>query len=144
MWLGTYGRWFAFHQFAPIDDRKMLPDLIACAKPLGLGIPLGAVLLKEEVAAAIRPGEHGTTFGGGPLACRASLEYFKVLEEDKLLEHIRETGAYFLERLQENEGVSDRESSSGRGIDAGRRTERSRKRHRQGIVSPGIHHQLHT
>ena len=51
------GRWFAFHQFAPATDRKMLPDLVSCAKPLGLGIPLGAVLLKEEVAASIARNE---------------------------------------------------------------------------------------
>ena len=99
--LGRTGQWFAFHQFAPAKNKKMLPDLVACAKPLGLGIPLGAVLLKEEVAEAIKTGEHGTTFGGGPLACRASLEYFKVIEEDKLLEHIRDTGKHFKERLDE-------------------------------------------
>ena len=99
--LGRTGQWFAYHRFAPVDQREMLPDLVSCAKPLGLGIPLGAVLLKEEVAGAIRAGEHGTTFGGGPLACRVSLEYFKVIEEDKLLEYIRETGAYFLGRLEE-------------------------------------------
>ena len=78
-----------------------LPDLIACAKPLGVGIPMGAVILKEHVAAAIKPGEHGTTFGGGPLACRTSLEYFKIIEDEKLLDHIRETGAYFKARLEE-------------------------------------------
>jgi acetylornithine/N-succinyldiaminopimelate aminotransferase len=99
--LGRTGYWFAFHEFAPPAEKDMLPDIIACAKPLGLGIPLGAVLLKESVAAAIRAGEHGTTFGGGPLACRASLEYFKILEEDKLLEHIRDAGAHFKQRLDE-------------------------------------------
>ncbi|HEX4997953.1 MAG TPA: aspartate aminotransferase family protein [Terriglobia bacterium] len=98
--LGRLGRWFAFHQFVEPTDRANLPDIIACAKPLGLGIPLGAVILKEEVASAIRPGEHGTTFGGGPLACRASLEYFRILEEDGLLEHIRETGAHFKRKLE--------------------------------------------
>lgn len=99
--LGRTGDWFAFNQWVASSDKEMLPDMIACAKPLGLGIPLGAVILKEHVANAIRPGEHGTTFGGGPLACRASLEYFKVIEEDKLLDHIRETGAYFKSRLEE-------------------------------------------
>ena len=66
-----------------------------------LGIPMGAVILKEHVAQAIKAGDHGTTFGGGPLACRTSLEYFKVIEDDKLLDHIRETGAYFKSRLEE-------------------------------------------
>jgi acetylornithine aminotransferase/acetylornithine/N-succinyldiaminopimelate aminotransferase len=98
--LGRTGQWFAFHQWIDPNDRAMLPDMIACAKPLGLGIPMGAVILKENVAAAIKAGEHGTTFGGGPLACRASLEYFKIIEDEKLLDHIRETGAYFKARLE--------------------------------------------
>src|SRR5262249_42091843 len=89
--LGRTGDWFAFHRFASPDQKEQLPDIIAYAKPLGLGIPLGAVLLKQSVADAIKAGQHGTTFGGGPLACRASLEYFKILEEDGLLDHVRET-----------------------------------------------------
>lgn len=99
--LGRTGRWFAFHQFAPPAEKSLLPDMVALAKPLGLGIPLGAVVLREAVAKIIHPGEHGTTFGGGPLACRASLEYFKVLEEENLLERVRTVGAYFKSRLQE-------------------------------------------
>jgi acetylornithine aminotransferase/acetylornithine/N-succinyldiaminopimelate aminotransferase len=102
--LGRTGRWFAFNEWINPTDRAMLPDLIACAKPLGLGIPMGAVILKEHVAAEIKAGEHGTTFGGGPLACRASLEYFKIIEDEKLLDHIRETGAYFKNCL---EGLRD-------------------------------------
>jgi len=99
--LGRTGHWFAFHQFAPPTDKTMLPDLVASAKPLGLGIPLGAILLREKVAAAIQVGQHGTTFGGGPLACRASLEYFKILEEGNLLERVRIVGSYFKKRLEE-------------------------------------------
>lgn len=99
--LGRTGAWYAFHRFAPPDNKEMLPDMVASAKPLGLGIPLGAILLKERVAAAIKAGQHGTTFGGGPLACRASLEYFKILEEENLLERVRIVGAYFKKRLEE-------------------------------------------
>ena len=99
--LGRTGHWFAFHQFAPPTDKTMLPDIVASAKPLGLGIPLGAILLREKVAAAIQVGQHGTTFGGGPLACRASLEYFKILEEGNLLERVRIVGSYFKKRLEE-------------------------------------------
>jgi acetylornithine/N-succinyldiaminopimelate aminotransferase len=99
--LGRTGVWYAFHRFAPPEKKDMLPDMVASAKPLGLGIPMGAILLTEKVAAAIKPGQHGTTFGGGPLACRASLEYFKILEEDNLLEHVCKVGAYFKQRLQE-------------------------------------------
>ncbi len=98
--LGRTGRWFAVHKFAPPEGpRDELPDLISIAKPLGGGIPMGAVLLKEEVAETIRAGTHGTTFGGGPLACRVSLETLKVIEDEGLLEHVRETGAHFKERL---------------------------------------------
>ncbi len=75
--------------------------MVALAKPLGLGIPLGAVILNEKVSAAIQAGQHGTTFGGGPLACRASLEYFSTLEEENMLERIRTVGAYFKGRLEE-------------------------------------------
>ncbi len=99
--LGRTGRWFAFHKFASVDDKHLLPDLVASAKPLGLGIPLGAILLNEKVAGAVQVGQHGTTFGGGPLACRASLEYFKVLEEERLLERVGSVGGYFMQRLRE-------------------------------------------
>lgn len=99
--LGRAGRWYAFHRFAPPDQKELLPDMVASAKPLGLGIPMGAILLNEKIAAAIKPGQHGTTFGGGPLACRASLEYFKILEEDNLLDHVRKVGSYFKQRLEE-------------------------------------------
>src|SRR5262249_49402970 len=53
------------------------------------------------VASATQAGQHGTTFGGGPLACRASLEYFHILEDNNLLEHVRTVGAYFKKRLEE-------------------------------------------
>ncbi len=99
--LGRTGLWYAFHQFAPPENKEMLPDIVASAKPLGLGIPLGAILLNEKVANVIKAGQHGTTFGGGPLACRASLEYFKILEEDNLLERVRILGTYFKKRLEE-------------------------------------------
>jgi acetylornithine/N-succinyldiaminopimelate aminotransferase len=90
--------------------------MVASAKPLGLGIPLGAVLLKEKVAAAIKAGQHGTTFGGGPLACRASLEYFKILEEDNLLERVRTLGAYFKNRLDEMKGLPVVQEIRGEGL----------------------------
>ncbi len=98
--LGRTGRWYAFHKFAPAENKEMLPDLVASAKPLGLGIPLGAVLLKQHVADAFQIGYHGTTFGGGPLACRASLAYFKILEEENLLARVREVGDYFKSKLE--------------------------------------------
>src|SRR5215475_5046734 len=104
--LGRTGRWYAFHKFAPPEDKEMMPDIVASAKPLGLGIPLGAVLMKQKVADAFEVGYHGTTFGGGPLACRASLEYFKILEEEKLLPRVQELGAYFMNKLQELQDIA--------------------------------------
>jgi acetylornithine aminotransferase/acetylornithine/N-succinyldiaminopimelate aminotransferase len=114
--LGRTGEWFAFHQFVGKNEKDLLPDLVASAKPLGLGIPLGAVILKERVASAINAGEHGTTFGGGPLACRTSLEYFKIIEEDDLLDYVRRTGAYFKSRLDELAGLSVVKEVRGRGL----------------------------
>jgi acetylornithine aminotransferase/acetylornithine/N-succinyldiaminopimelate aminotransferase len=114
--LGRTGDWFAFHQFIEKHEKELLPDLVACAKPLGLGVPLGAVLLKERVASAINAGEHGTTFGGGPLACRASLEYFKIIDEDSLLDYVRKTGAYFKGRLDELGNLSVVKEVRGRGL----------------------------
>ena len=114
--MGRTGEWFAFHQFIGQNEKDLLPDLIASAKPLGLGIPLGAVLLKEKVASAINAGEHGTTFGGGPLACRASLEYFKIIDEDDLLAYVRKTGEYFKGRLDELGSLSVIKEVRGRGL----------------------------
>ncbi|HLQ78689.1 MAG TPA: aspartate aminotransferase family protein [Terriglobia bacterium] len=114
--LGRTGQWFAFHEFAGPGEKDLLPDLVACAKPLGLGIPLGAVILKDRVASAISPGEHGTTFGGGPLACRASLEYFSVIKDDNLLEYVRKTGAYFRKRLDELRSLPVVKDVRGRGL----------------------------
>ena len=68
------------------------------AKPLAGGLPLGATMFSEAAAAAIPLGMHGTTFGGGPLACRVAIEVLAIVDE--LLPHIRATGAYFHERLR--------------------------------------------
>jgi acetylornithine/N-succinyldiaminopimelate aminotransferase len=114
--LGRTGQWFAFHQFAPSSEKQMLPDMVALAKPLGLGIPLGAIVLNEMVASAIQAGQHGTTFGGGPLACRASLEYFEILEDENLLEHVRTVGAYFKRRLEEMKDLAIVKDVRGEGL----------------------------
>jgi acetylornithine aminotransferase/acetylornithine/N-succinyldiaminopimelate aminotransferase len=103
--LGRTGRWFAFHKFAPASDHENLPDLVSLAKPLGLGIPLGAVLMKEDVAKSIEAGTHGTTFGGGPLACRLSLELFKIFEDERILGHVQNVGAYFRQQLDQLSGL---------------------------------------
>ncbi|MFZ0802420.1 MAG: aspartate aminotransferase family protein [Terriglobales bacterium] len=91
--LGRTGTIFAFQTFG------VTPDIVAIAKPIAAGLPLGAFLAKEEFASAIAVGQHGTTFGGGPLACRVALEYLAVLEDDKLLENVARVGAYLQQEL---------------------------------------------
>jgi acetylornithine aminotransferase/acetylornithine/N-succinyldiaminopimelate aminotransferase len=91
--LGRTGKMFAFQHYG------IKPDVMTLAKPLAAGLPLGAILVSEEVAASIHPGMHGTTFGGGPLATAVALEVLKVIEEEKLLAHVKEVGNYFLELL---------------------------------------------
>lgn len=92
--LGRTGTVFAFQTFG------VQPDVVAIAKPLAAGLPLGAFIAKEEFASAISVGQHGTTFGGGPLACRVALEYLAILEEDKLLESVTRVGKYLNDQLQ--------------------------------------------
>ena len=91
--LGRTGTIFAFQTFG------VTPDMVAIAKPIAAGIPLGAFLAKEEFASAISAGQHGTTFGGGPLACRVALEYLAIVEEEKLLENVSRVGAYLQQEL---------------------------------------------
>ena len=70
------------------------------AKPIAAGLPLGAFLAKEEFASAISVGQHVTTFGGGPLACRVALEYLAIIEQENLLENVSRIGEYLKERLK--------------------------------------------
>jgi predicted acetylornithine/succinylornithine family transaminase len=92
--LGRTGTIFAFQTFG------VTPDVVAIAKPIAAGIPLGAFLVKEEFASAISPGQHGTTFGGGPLACRVALEYLSIVEEDNWLQNVTQVGAYLEQQLK--------------------------------------------
>ena len=85
--LGRTGRHFAYQHYG------VLPDVVTVAKPLACGLPLGAILTTERVASCIHPGMHGTTFGGGPLACAVAIEFLR--EEKKLLKHVRDLGKYF-------------------------------------------------
>jgi len=93
--LGRTGTMFAFQGFG------VSPDIVCIAKPIAAGLPLGAFLAKEEFASAIGPGQHGSTFGGGPLACRVALEFLAIVEEEKLLENVNKVGAYLRHSLQE-------------------------------------------
>ncbi|MBZ5726244.1 MAG: aspartate aminotransferase family protein [Acidobacteriia bacterium] len=93
--VGRPGTYFAYQRPATV----IMPDIVVAAKPVACGIPLGFILANETAAAAIKPGMHGTTFGGGPLACRVALEFFDILDE--LLPHIQEVGGYFHVMLKE-------------------------------------------
>jgi acetylornithine/N-succinyldiaminopimelate aminotransferase len=85
--LGRTGRQFAYQRLIG------LPDMVVVAKPLAGGLPLGAILAKESFAEALSPGLHGSTFGGGPLACAVALEFLNTVEEEELLENVRARGA---------------------------------------------------
>src|SRR5882724_1783781 len=91
--LGRTGRYFAYQKFSS------KPDVVVIAKPLAAGLPLGAILTSEAVASRVSPGMHGTTFGGGPLACATALEFLETVENEKLLENIRARGAELREGL---------------------------------------------
>ncbi len=93
--VGRPGTYFSYQ----LNDPVVMPDVTVAAKPLACGIPLGFVACTEKTAATIGPGMHGTTFGGGPLACRVALEFFDIL--DTLLPNITQTGSYFRMRLTE-------------------------------------------
>jgi acetylornithine/N-succinyldiaminopimelate aminotransferase len=93
--VGRPGTYFAYQMFEPV----VLPDIMVAAKPMACGIPLGVIAANERAAAAIGGGMHGSTFGGGPLACRVALEFFDILDE--LLPQIIHVGGYFRMRLME-------------------------------------------
>ncbi len=92
--LGRTGTIFAFQSFG------VTPDIVAVAKPIAAGLPLGSFIAKEEFASAISAGQHGSTFGGGPLACRIALEFLAIVEDEKLLENVNKVGAYLRHELE--------------------------------------------
>jgi len=92
--MGRTGKWCAYQHYG------IQPDITTLAKPLAGGVPIGAVLCTEEVARAIHAGMHGTTFGGGPLACAVAIAVIDTIEHDGLLAHATEVGEYFLAQLR--------------------------------------------
>jgi predicted acetylornithine/succinylornithine family transaminase len=92
--MGRTGKLFAYEHFG------IEPDMIVLAKGLGGGVPIGALLATERVAAAFVPGDHGSTFGGNPLACAAAFAVVSTIETDGLVAHAAEVGRYLVERLQ--------------------------------------------
>jgi len=93
--MGRTGEMFAFKHYS------VQPDLMLLAKALGGGLPIGALVVKKEIAHIFKPGMHASTFGGSPLICKASLGAFKAIIADKMLANTKKMGAYILEKLQE-------------------------------------------
>src|SRR2546427_416953 len=96
-----HGRTFAYQRHSG------LPDIVVIAKPLAGGLPLGAVLARESFAESLSPGLHGSTFGGGPLACAVALEFLSTIEDDNLLENVRERGSQLRAELARLAGDFD-------------------------------------
>jgi acetylornithine/N-succinyldiaminopimelate aminotransferase len=91
--LGRTGKWFAYQHYG------IRPDITTLAKPIAGGIPMGAMLCTDEAALAFTPGIHGTTFGGGPLACATAIAVINTIQREDLLTHIHEVGSFFKEEL---------------------------------------------
>jgi acetylornithine aminotransferase/acetylornithine/N-succinyldiaminopimelate aminotransferase len=91
--MGRTGKWFAYQHYG------ILPDVTTIAKPIANGIPMGAMLCTNRAAEAISPGMHGTTFGGGPLACAVAIAVIDTIKQDALLKHIHDVGEFFHEEL---------------------------------------------
>ena len=96
--MGRTGKWFA-HQWAGI-----VPDVMPLAKGLASGVPIGAVVAGPKAAKVLQPGNHGSTFGGNPLAMRAGVETIRIMEEDGLLENAAKVGAHLMAALQRELG----------------------------------------
>jgi predicted acetylornithine/succinylornithine family transaminase len=92
--LGRLGSFFAYEQF----DVK--PDMVTLAKPIAGGLPMGAILVSEEIGATIKPGDHGTTFGGGPLVASVALEVVRRISDPSLLAGVRQNGEWLGEALR--------------------------------------------
>lgn len=92
--MGRTGKWCAFQHY------NVHPDITTLAKPIAGGIPMGAVLCTEDVARAFHPGVHGTTFGGGPLACAVGIAVIDAIEKDNVLANVTAVGDYFQEQLR--------------------------------------------
>lgn len=79
----------------------IMPDIVCLAKGIGCGIPVGAFVANQKWAQAMQPGDHGSTYGGNPLACMAVKTVFEILEKEHLLDHVQEISQYLIQRLEE-------------------------------------------
>ena len=93
--MGRTGKWCAYQHYG------IKPDITTLAKPIAGGIPLGVILCTEEASRAIHAGMHGTTFGGGPLACAVAIAVIDAMENESVLAHVTEVGDYFQQQLRQ-------------------------------------------
>ncbi len=93
--VGRTGKWFAYEHYG------VVPDILTSAKALGGGFPIGACLARGEAATTLVPGDHGSTYGGNPLACAAALAVLETIEDEHLVANAHAMGAYFVHRLNE-------------------------------------------
>ncbi len=91
--MGRTGKMFTFEHYG------IKPDILTCAKALGCGVPVGAFVATEKVAQAMVPGDHGTTYGGNPLATAAVCKVFEIFKKDGILEHVQQLTPYLTEKL---------------------------------------------
>ncbi len=108
--MGRTGSLWAFEQL------PVRPDLMTAAKALGGGLPVGAVVTARELGDAFEPGDHGTTFGGGPVAASAALAALDVIGDDALLANVREQGQRLMDALSAIDGIAE---VRGRGLMVG-------------------------
>jgi len=109
--MGRTGRWFA------CQHEDVLPDVMTLAKGLGNGVPIGACLARGAAATVFQPGNHGSTFGGNPLACRAALAVLEIIAQENLCERAAALGTRILTRLQQQlSGVSGVREIRGKGL----------------------------
>ena len=93
--LGRTGKLFAYQHYG------IIPDIMTLAKALGGGLPIGAMVVKKEIADTLQPGMHASTFGGGPVICKAALAVLNAVQKEKLLSKAQKSGAYLLEKLND-------------------------------------------
>lgn len=93
--IGRSGKFFAYEKYG------VKPDIVTLAKGLAGGVPIGAFIVTDKVAKAFKPGDHGTTFGGNPLACAAANVVLDTVPKPEFLAHVEEVGSYFKQQLQE-------------------------------------------
>ncbi len=109
--MGRTGRWFAF------QHENAIPDVVATAKALGNGFPIGACLARDQAARIFKPGNHGSTFGGSPLACEAALAVINTIEHEQLCQNASVLGDYLVKEFRARlEGVTGVDEIRGRGL----------------------------